>query len=1018
MLDDLIEIMCTNKLPTISLGEVIGHLCGSKPLRRQSTPLPKNYLGKWKDVFDTKAEEAECVNIDDLDIEKFYENDDISDSFSFTSSNPGSNVKSNSDNTPDNSFYFQTPSKPTPFKPFSFNNNEKIEKTLVDDAIKMMKNVSFNDPKVNSAQTEDAFTADDKAKPLFSIGVENDINFINKVSPNKTHNVRKGARARRTKTPLKSDTSKASDADPINSTANTFSGGVFWGEQVNLGNLGESTSPPVKSNIFADVPPVSPPPAAAPFNDVFKGATTESTSSSSLGMFAQFVFSESSNPVNKNGTESPMSIDGDGNNKDVTAAPTSAPLFNIGVEEKDKSKMKAKIIGNTKSKPGKLKINKNSSTSDAVDNLIPVPPAPSNGQTMPPSAPSSSSTSAEAEYFRKQGKEYYNADNYTAAYDAYSLALSNGSSDWSFRPAVYGNRAAALMMLGRYIEAIDDCTMAVREDPTLIKLHCRKGRAFIKLGQLGEAEEAYSRVMEFSSTSISSSSVKSSRQQQEIEVEIEQCKGEAKQGLKQVSSLKGLLVKLDLANVQNDHSQMLAVSQELLEVCPHMKEALVYRVRALNKLTKFNDAKLFAEQSTCAVHSSLAQRFAHPLAAFPTPLVSMLTWKDNASVGGGPTVAVNVEAIKAVLLCMGPDMAREYVQSLKNTDVSRNCCAASMRQLDIILTGLIMTIISNAANSSITSNRDWDWLNLEAVQIRKTLEYKEMADVCFNQKRHVEAARNYGEALKIDNDAIKWHAILLSNRAAAYMNDGKFEDAITDCHAAILKDSTFMKAVLRRARAYAALEQYAASIRDYRTYINHTDPVPGDRADIELEMNKVNEMQIKKLREDQKRQERSFYGGRNPHQGSAGRGRGGGARNRTWRDLHPDGSDDDNYFFRSFQSRGGRGGGGGSRQYYNYRNSGTVSSDESESEDEFIPPPSFAKKEPDLYNILGVEATATERDIKTSYRKLALKYHPDKNKEPGAEDMFKTITSAYAVLVNKESRDKYDRTRPINARRR
>ena len=60
----------------------------------------------------------------------------------------------------------------------------------------------------------------------------------------------------------------------------------------------------------------------------------------------------------------------------------------------------------------------------------------------------------------------------------------------------------------------------------------------------------------------------------------------------------------------------------------------------------------------------------------------------------------------------------------------------------------------------------------------------------------------------------------------------------------------------------------------------------------------------------------------------------------------------------------------------------------------------------------------SQRDIKTSYRKLALKYHPDKNKEPGAEDMFKTITSAYAVLVNKESRDKYDRTRPINAQRR
>ena len=367
-------------------------------------------------------------------------------------------------------------------------------------------------------------------------------------------------------------------------------------------------------------------------------------------------------------------------------------------------------------------------------------------------------------------------------------------------------------------------------------------------------------------------------------------------------------------------------------------------------------------------------------------------------------------------------MAREYVQSLKNTDVSRNCCAASMRQLDIILTGLIMTIISNVASGSNSANRDWDWLNLEAVQIRKTLEYKELADICFNQKRHAEAARNYSEALKIDNDAIKWHAILLSNRAAAYMNDGKFEDAIADCHAAISKDPTFMKAVLRRARAHAALEQYAASIRDYRTYINHTDPVPGDKADVELEMNKVNEMQIKKLREDQRRQERNFYGGgRSSSQGgNGGRGRGGlnGGKhnNRTWRDLHPDGSDDDYNFFRSYQSRGGR---GGFRSSYNYRNSHTVSSDESESDDEFVPPPAMNnKKEPDLYHILGLDASASERDIKTSYRKLALKYHPDKNKDAGAEDMFKTITSAYAVLVNKESRESYDRTRPSNARRR
>lgn len=79
------------------------------------------------------------------------------------------------------------------------------------------------------------------------------------------------------------------------------------------------------------------------------------------------------------------------------------------------------------------------------------------------------------------------------------------------------------------------------------------------------------------------------------------------------------------------------------------------------------------------------------------------------------------------------------------------------------------------------------------------------------------------------------------------------------------------------------------------------------------------------------------------------------------------------------------------------------------------PPPCLDKdlsKETDLYILLGIEVTATEKEIKTSYRKLALKYHPDKNKEKSAEDMFKAISSAYATLSDKVSRYRYDLTRP------
>jgi len=63
----------------------------------------------------------------------------------------------------------------------------------------------------------------------------------------------------------------------------------------------------------------------------------------------------------------------------------------------------------------------------------------------------------------------------------------------------------------------------------------------------------------------------------------------------------------------------------------------------------------------------------------------------------------------------------------------------------------------------------------------------------------------------------------------------------------------------------------------------------------------------------------------------------------------------------------------------------------------------------DYYSILGVAKTATVDDIKKAYRKLALKYHPDRN--PGskdAEDKFKNISEAYAVLSDTEKRQEYD----------
>jgi curved DNA-binding protein len=63
----------------------------------------------------------------------------------------------------------------------------------------------------------------------------------------------------------------------------------------------------------------------------------------------------------------------------------------------------------------------------------------------------------------------------------------------------------------------------------------------------------------------------------------------------------------------------------------------------------------------------------------------------------------------------------------------------------------------------------------------------------------------------------------------------------------------------------------------------------------------------------------------------------------------------------------------------------------------------------DYYKILGVDKKATNSEIKKAYRKLAMKYHPDRNKgDKSAEEMFKKVSEAYAVLSDAEKRKQYD----------
>ena len=400
---------------------------------------------------------------------------------------------------------------------------------------------------------------------------------------------------------------------------------------------------------------------------------------------------------------------------------------------------------------------------------------------------------------------------------------------WIERATALGNRAAVLVMLHRFVEAVNDCDEALRLDSHMVKLLVRKGRALLRLGHFNPAEESFSRVLEFNVRDLLTAreALDDDLLQNTVD-SLENNKSNAKLGLKDLHKLRELTSSLMASEGQMKHRDVLKAADDLMKLSPCYRIAHLSKAAAMCELLQFDEAKQFVEELTRRTDLFTQRLYAHPSARLPCPRLLDLQWTECKA---SRSLAADLSAIAQFVLCAGSELGRLYVRALKNVSFNRSYSADVMLKIASLLGAL------GAALSTGDKAESWRWVSTELDKVQCLLSLKTSADEQFKGRQFKAALMKYTNCLKVsechhidrstdryqfscsvllrtsclsipcwsyqlDPSALRWNAIICSNRAAANMSLGMHSDAISDCNQAIQKDPDFSKAYLRRARAY------------------------------------------------------------------------------------------------------------------------------------------------------------------------------------------------------------------------
>lgn len=381
--------------------------------------------------------------------------------------------------------------------------------------------------------------------------------------------------------------------------------------------------------------------------------------------------------------------------------------------------------------------------------------------------------------------------------------------------------------------------------------------------------------------------------------------------------------------------------------------------------------------------------------AAPATVESAPASSSTASAGEGEGEGEgegNMQAAREVIAAVGPSLALTYAKALRCT-----CKNAEA--------GALLEQLSSAPSSTFASAKGGNvhvMARAELRTLRLTERCRQEGNQAFTQGEYDKAMRKYSEGLTVDSHNHQANALFHCNRAAAACAMGLHTEAVRDCDSALELRPSYGKALLRRARALVQLDRLGDAIRDFQTYVyvcGETKEAPEEKvkeAKEEMEQARAKQRLKRGKREAEERER--FERERKQRWQQAGSGQSSSSSSSSSGSSSARGSSSSSSSQKQQPKRPQRPTGQRQRSYRRE-----------------IPNLSSQRNVKTHYEVMSIQRSATSAEIKKAYHKLALKYHPDKNKDPGAEEKFKLVSAAYSVLSNAKERREYDRAHGIDA---